>query len=389
MASKGGAAGSGIFKTARASASGNKSGAAKGPANRPSRGGTGIDVSFLKQLCDTPGVPGREERIIDLVRDYTAGWWDEEYVDPMGNFLGFVGAARKPGRSQREKSVAIACHLDQIGFYVRYIDDEGFLRVQAAGGFDTRNLFARRVRVLTASGDLVGIMNPGTKPVHIATAEERKKIPEMSEMVIDLCLPKEECKRLVRPGDPVVLEQNTVEIGDYVCGQAMDNRISPFIALNAIEAARGKNTYDIWFIGAAQEEVGLRGAQVAAQQIDAEVGIGIDVTLAVDTPGIEKSESITRLGDGVAIKVMDSSMISNRSLFEDFVALAERKKIRYQYELLPLGGTDGAALQRFGRSRRAITLSLPCRYIHTVVETVNKADLQASIDLLAAWLRGE
>jgi endoglucanase len=351
--------------------------------------GGGIDVTFLKQLCDTPGVPGREERIRALVADYTKGWWDKFYEDPMGNFIGFIKAAKKPGAKQKEKSVAIACHLDQIGFYVRYVDDEGFLRVQHAGGFDTRNLFARRVRVGTSSGDLVGIMNPGTKPVHIASAEERKKIPEVSEFVIDLCLPKDKVKQLVRPGDPVTLEQHTVEIGDYVTGQAMDNRISPFIALNAIKAAKGSNTYDIWFIGAAQEEVGLRGAQVAAQNIDAEVGIGIDVTLAVDTPGVDKADAITRLGDGVGIKIMDSSMISNRSLFEDFVSLAERKGIKYQYEVLPLGGTDGAALQRFGQARRAITLSLPCRYIHTVVETIHKGDLQASIDILAAWLRGE
>lgn len=351
--------------------------------------GGGIDVTFLKQLCDTPGVPGREERIRKLVADYSKGWWDESYEDPMGNFIGFVKAAKKPGAKQKEKSVAISCHLDQIGFYVRYVDDEGFLRVQHAGGFDTRNLFARRVLVMTGSGkDLTGIMNPGTKPVHVASAEERKKIPEVGEFIIDLCLPKDEVKKLVRPGDPVVLEQGTVELGDYVCGQAMDNRISPFVALNAIKAAKGQNTYDIWFIGAAQEEVGLRGAQVAAQNIDAEVGIGIDVTLAVDTPGVDKADAITRLGEGVGIKIMDSSMISNRSLFEDFVSLAERKKIKYQYEVLPLGGTDGAALQRFGRSRRAITLSVPCRYVHTVVETVHKNDLQASIDILAAWLKG-
>jgi endoglucanase len=363
--------------------------AAVGGGRKADNAGNGLDVTFLKQLCDTAGVPGREERLRELVRDYTRGWWDEQYDDPMGNFVGFMRAARKPGKDQREKSVAIACHLDQIGFYVRFVDENGFLRVQAAGGFDTRNLFARRVRVITSAGDLTGIMNPGVKPIHIATAEERNRIPQVSDFIIDLCLPKEEVHRRVRPGDPVVLEQHTVEIGDCVCGQAMDNRISPFIALNAIAAARGSHTYDIWFIGAAQEEVGLRGAQVAAQQLDAEVGIGIDVTLAVDTPGTDKHEAITRLGDGAAIKIMDSSMISNRSLFEDFVALAERKGIKYQYEVLPLGGTDGAALQRYGRARRAITLSLPCRYIHTVVETVHKADLQASIDLLAAWLRGE
>src|SRR5690606_24327650 len=152
------------------------------------------------------------------------------------------------------------------------------------------------------------------------------------------------------------------------------------------EKARGNTVYDIDWVGTVQEEVGLRGATVAAQTSKADVGIAIDVTLAVDTPGISKEEGITRLGNGVAIKVMDSSAISDRSLFEEFVELAERNSIKYQYEVLPLGGTDAAALQKFGPGRRSICLSVPCRYVHTVVETVHKDDLNAAVDLLAAWL---
>lgn len=347
-----------------------------------------MDVKFLKELTETPGIPGREERVRELVKKRTQGWWDELYEDAFGNLIGLVKAA-KPKRGQKEKSVIISCHLDQIGFYVRYIDDEGFLRIHPAGGFDTRNLFARRVKVCTANGDMQGILNPATKPIHIASPEERNKIPQVGDFMVDLCLPAAEVKKKVRPGDYVVIEQTTTEMGQMVCGQCMDNRISPFVGLGAIKAAKGKNAYNIWFVGSAQEEVGLRGAQVAAQALEAEVGIAIDVTLAVDTPGAKKEEAITRLGDGVAIKIMDSSSISTRSLLEDFVALAEKKKIKYQYEILTMGGTDQGALQRFGQPRRTITLSIPCRYVHTVVETVHKDDLQASIDLLAAWLMGE
>jgi endoglucanase len=342
-------------------------------------------MEFLKALCETPGVPGREERVRDLLTRHTAGWWDSTEVDCVGNLWGRLAAA-KPNHGA-EKSVILACHMDQIGFYVRYIDDEGYLRIQAAGGFDTRNLFARRVLVMTSKGgDIRGILNPATKPVHIASAEERKKIPEMSDFVIDTGLSKEKIKEIVRPGDPVVLEQTTIELGDLVTGQCMDNRISQWVGLNAIKKARGNHVYDIDWVGTVQEEVGLRGATVAAQTSKAHVGIAIDVTLAVDTPGTSKEEGITKLGNGVAIKVMDSSAISSRSLFEEFVELAERNNIKYQYELLPLGGTDAAALQKFGPGRRAICLSVPCRYVHTVVETVHKADLQAAVDLLAAWL---
>jgi endoglucanase len=344
-------------------------------------------MKFLKQLTETAGVPGREERVRELIKRHTAGWWDDLREDAMGNIIGFVKAAVRK-RGQREKGVILACHIDQIGFYVRAIDDAGFLRIQPVGGFDARNLFARRVKVLAAGGDMTGILNPATKPIHILPVEERKKIPELSEFMVDLCLPAEEVKAKVKIGDPIVIEQTTVEIGNMVTGQAMDNRIAPWVALNAIAKSKGKNSYDIWFVGSAQEEVGVRGAQVAAQSINAEVGIAIDTTLAVDTPGASKEEAITRLGDGVAIKVMDSYSISNRSLVDEFMALAQKKKIKHQMEILPLGGTDAGALQRFGPPRRAITLSVPTRYVHTIVETVHKDDLKASVELLAAWLIG-
>jgi len=344
-------------------------------------------MKFLKQLTETPGVPGREERVVELIKRHTKGWWDSLEVDRIGNLVGCVKAAKRK-RGLPEKSAMIACHLDQIGFYVKFIDDKGFLRINAAGGFDTRNLFARHVNVLARDGDLPGIMNPATKPVHVATPEERKKIPLVSEFAVDIGLPEKQAKELVRPGDPVVLEATTRKVGNLVSGQCMDNRISPWVGLNAIKKAMGKNVYDIYFIGATQEEVGLRGAHVAAQNVPAEVGIAIDTTLAVDTPGGTPEDAITRLGDGIALKVMDGSVITTKSLFDEFVALAEKKKIKFQYEILPMGGTDTAALQRFGPGRRVMCLSVPTRYIHTVTETVDMNDMHAGVDLLSAWLCG-
>jgi endoglucanase len=344
-------------------------------------------MKFLKQLTETPGIPGREERVRDLIRKHTRGWWDKLEEDAIGNLIGYVKAAKRK-RGQKEKSVIISCHIDQIGFYVRSIDENGFLRIAPAGGFDPRNLFARRVMIMTQSGDIRGILNPATKPIHVATPEERKKIPTVLEFMVDLGLSADSVKKKVSPGDPVILEQTTEKVGNLVCGQCMDNRISPWVALNAIKQVKGKNIYDIYFVGSAQEEVGLRGAHVAAQNVPAEVGIAIDTTLAIDVPGNSKEDAISELGAGIGIKVMDGSVISTRSLFDEFVALAKKKRIKYQYELLPMGGTDTAALQRFGPGRRVMCLSVPTRYIHTVVETVDMRDLKAGANLLAAWLMG-
>jgi len=361
-------------------------------------------MKFLKKLTETPGIPGREERVRDVIRNHTKGWWDHLEEDAMGNLVGVIKAAKpkkapakkttkdKSGATVTtfaEKGVILSCHLDQIGFYVRHIDDKGFLRLQAAGGFDTRNLFARRVRVLSKNGkDLPGILNPATKPIHVASPEERRKVPKVAEFVVDMGLGGKKVKSMVRPGDPVVLEQTTEMVGDLICGQAMDNRISPWVALNAIKAAKGKNVFDIYWLGSAQEEVGLRGATVAAQRLPAEVAIAIDVTLAVDTPGVSDHDTISKIGDGVAIKVMDSSSISSHTLVDEFVRIAEKKKIKFQYEILPAGGTDQGALQRNGVPRRTITLSIPCRYVHTTVESVHKKDLDAAVSLLAHWLQG-
>ena len=339
-------------------------------------------MKFLKELTETPGVPGREELVRELIKKRTKGWWNSLYEDPVGNLIGFIPSTTK-GKS---KSVIIACHLDQIGFYVRTIDSRGFLRIQQAGGFDTRNLFARRVRIMARSGEIVGILNPTVKPVHIATTEERNKIPAIAEFFIDTGMQVSEVKRKIAPGDPIVIEQNTSMVGEMICGQSMDNRISPWVGLNAIRKSRGKNKYNIYWLGSAQEEVGLRGATVAGQNIAAEIAIAIDVTLAMDTPGTSSEDTITKLGDGVAIKIMDMASISTKSLIDEFVQLAKRKKIKYQHEILPLGGTDAAALQRFGPGRRIITLSIPCRYVHTAVETVHRKDLDAAVSLLSAWL---
>lgn len=372
--------------------------------------------AFLKLLNETPGVSGREERVRDLLLSLTGDFWDETRVDPLGNLICFKRAARG-GRGRGGQAaplkVMLACHMDEIGFYVRHIDDNGFLRVQNVGGFDTRNLFARRV-VVHGKRDLVGVMNPAGKPVHIASDEERKKIPEVHEFSVDLGLPKGEVLKLVEVGDPLTLCQTTTAIGDALTGKAMDNRVALWTGINAIRLAYGlqhlsvdgedgaprKKTapaskrngtgspYDIYFVATVQEEVGLRGAVTSAFGVDPDVGIAIDVTLACDTPGVNREDAITELGRGVAIKVLDSSAISHRGLFEEFVALARKHRIPHQREILPRGGTDAGAVQRARAGTRAITLSVPTRYIHTVTETIHRKDALAAVDLLAAWLRG-
>lgn len=347
---------------------------------------------LLKRLTEASGVSGREERIRELVLAETEGMWDETRVDSMGNLICLKRARAKPrpgGKSNSKaaepQKVMLACHMDEIGFYVRFIDDRGHLRLNAAGGFDTRNLFARRVLV-QGRKDLVGVMNPGGRPVHIASDEDKKKIPEVKDFYVDLFLPRAQVEALVRIGDPVTLLQTTEMLGDAITGKSMDNRVALWTGINAIRKAGNNLKYDAYFVACVQEEVGLRGATTAAYGVNPDIGIAIDVTLACDTPGVDKEEQVTTLGGGVAIKWMDSSTISHHGLFEEFIAVAKAKKIKYQLEILPRGGTDAGALQRARAGSKAITLSIPTRYIHTVTESINRNDALAAVSLLAAWL---
>lgn len=315
------------------------------------------------------------------------GLADEVRVDALGNVIA-RRAARQGEEGAKTERVMVSAHMDEIGFLVRFVEEEGFLRLQALGGFDTRNLFARNVTVHTRGGPLPGILTPGGRPIHVSTPEDRKKIPEVPEFVVDLGLDGADVRSRVRVGDMVTLDQTARTVGNLVCGKAMDDRASVFMLLEVLrEFQNERPRHELIAVFSVQEEVGLRGAVTAAYGVQPTVGIGLDVTLALDTPGTAPHEAVTRVGGGIGIKVFDSSMISTRWLVDEFFDLAEREGIPAQLEVLPLGGTDAAEIQRSRDGVPSVTLSLPTRYIHTVVEAVHVDDLRAGIDLLSAYLR--
>jgi endoglucanase len=346
-----------------------------------------MNIDLLRKLCETPGVPGREERVRKLIEGEIGELFDSVETDAMGSLI----CTRKPTASSAAGApkVMIAAHMDEIGFYVRHVDDSGFIWVNPAGGFDPRNLFSRRVLVCGVDGDYEGVMNPGGKPVHISTPEDRKKVPELDEFFIDLGMDGDDVKDKVRIGDFVVMHEPFVDQPKKVVSKALDNRIACFIAIEATRriASNGeKHACELVCVFTVQEEVGLRGATTAANAVGADIGIGLDTTLAVDTPGVNENLRVTKHGDGVGIMVQDSSMIADHRLADNLCGVAEEREIPYQRCILPRGGQDGAAIQRAGSGARTAAVVCGTRYIHTVTESIDKIDLQAAIDLMAAWI---
>lgn len=333
-------------------------------------------MELLKRLSETPGIPGREEAIRVTVRQALSGHVDEISVDRLGNVI-----ARKKGASPK---VVVAAHMDEIGFLVSHVDEEtGFLRIEPVGGFDPRTLIAQRVAVHTRGGATYGVI--GTKPVHILTEEERKKVPEMKDLFVDVGLSGKEAKEQVQVGDPVTLVQTFADVGKLVTGKALDDRLGVYVGIEAITRLK-EHQADVYFVATVQEEVGLRGARTSAFAIAPDIGVALDVTIACDIPSVPAHEQIARVGKGAAIKVKDSASISHPGLVQFLVKLAEERKIPYQLEILPRGGTDAGAIQPAREGAAVVTISIPTRYVHTVVETASKEDIKAAIDLLVAFL---
>lgn len=333
-------------------------------------------MELLKKLTLATGVPGYEGPIRKVILDALKGHVDSAEVDLLGNVI-----AHKKGKGP---VVAIAGHMDEIGFLVSFIEEKtGFLRVQPLGGFDPVTLVAQRVLVHGKDGDLVGCI--GRKPIHILTDDEKKKPVEVNDLFIDVGMPSEEVAKKVAVGDVVTMKQDFIQYGDVVSGKAIDDRVGVYVGIEAMKRAK-KLGCDLYFVASTQEEVGVRGATVAGYRIHPQISIALDVCIAADMPGVADRDQVSQMRKGVAVSLKDARSISHPGLVRAFLDLAAKKKIPHQITLATRGGTDAGAMQLARDGSAAITLSIPTRYVHSVVETVHTGDIEAAIALLAAFL---
>lgn len=333
-----------------------------------------IDIQLLKKISETPGAPGYEQRIRAFVMEQVAPFVDDMFTDAMGNVI-----TVKKGKT--DKKVMIAAHLDEIGFIVKHIDTDGFVRFHTLGGFDPKTLTAQRV-IIHGEKDIMGVM--GCKPIHLMSAAERTKGMKIGDYFIDTGMSVEEVNKYISVGDSITRERELITMGDCVNGKSLDNRVSVYILLEMLRELKDTEVpYDIYGVFTVQEEVGIRGAEVAAHQINPDFGFGLDVTIAFDIPGAAPHEKVTSLGEGTAIKIMDSSTICDYRMVRYLKKTANKHNIKWQPEILTGGGTDTAGVQRKGQHGAiAGALSIPTRHIHQSIEMSNIADIRATIDLL-------
>lgn len=335
-----------------------------------------LNIELLDAICKAPGAPGYEQKIRALILEEIKPLVDEVEIDNMGNVY-----AIKRGKS--DKKVMIGAHMDEIGFIVTHIDDKGFIRFHTLGGFDPKTLTAQRV-LIHGKEDVLGVM--AAKPIHVMSPEERNKTPKTTDFFIDTGRSKEEVEALIKIGDPITRERSFVEMGDCVNSKSLDNRLAVFILIETLKNLKDKEVpYDIYGVFTVQEEVGIRGANVAALRIKPDFGFGLDTTIAYDLPGAAAHEKITSLGEGTAIKIMDASTIADYRMVEYMKKTADRNNIQWQPEILTAGGTDTAGIQRMTEGGSiAGAISIPTRHLHQVIEMASKKDIQYSIDLLIA-----
>ncbi len=337
---------------------------------------------LLKELTEAHGVPGFEDEAVDVMKKYIKGA-DEIFYDKLGSLI-----AKKSGTSASPK-VMIAGHIDEIGFIVKEITSEGYIKFLPLGGWWGHVALAQTVIIKTTNGDVPGII--GSKPPHILEDEERKKVMKLTDMFIDIgACDGFDVKTLgVKPGDPIIPDSRFQVMGnpDMYMSKAFDNRIGAAAAVAVInELSKVDHPNTVFGVGTVQEEVGLRGAGTAAHVIEPDVAIVADVSLAIDGPGTTKG-SPGRLGSGPSITVMDGSMIPNRHLRDLAVKTAEDNKIPFHFAALDRGGTDGGRIHMNRAGVPSIYMGVATRYIHSHTGIIHKKDFENLVKLILEMVK--
>lgn len=338
-------------------------------------------LDLLKELSDVAGVSGNEANVRKIIRTSIQEHVGEICVDNLGNLIAVKKPASGPGRAGEPLRVMVAAHMDEVGFIVVHIEKDGTLKFRTVGGIDSRIMLSKAVRI--GDGHVPGII--GAKPIHLMKSSEAKKVLAIEDLVIDIgATSKSDAEKHVALGDYVSFDAQFCRIGELVKNKAFDDR-----AGCAILAALLTEEYPFEFHAAftVQEELGLRGARVAAYDIDPDVAFVLEATIADDVPKDKDVSSVTEIGKGPAITLMDRRLFADRRLVNLLVETAQMHNIPYQFKQPGLGGTDAGAIHLTRDGIPSAVVSVPCRYIHSPASLLSPGDFQHTIELMTHTLR--
>lgn len=335
-----------------------------------------LNLPLLTALAETHGTSGHEDRVRAIVAPELEALCERVERDPLGGVIG-----HRAGTDPDGPLLMLAAHMDEIGLMVTHVDEHGYLRVLPIGGWDARTLLDQRVLV-RGRRDLEGVV--GTTPVHLLDDAARRKPLQVADLAIDVGLPAERVRELVRPGDTATRIRALRPLGDLLTGKSLDDRIGVYVMLEGLRAA-GEHRANVAAAAVVQEEVGLRGSRVAAARVRPQIAVAIDTCPADDGPGGTRTGT-TLLGKGAAIRIMDASAIGSRALVDLLERIAIEHDIPHQFHAAARGGTDTQSLQLSGEGAIAGCISIPSRYVHSSVEVVHPADVEAAVRLTAALI---
>lgn len=341
-------------------------------------------LTLLREISELDGPSGYEAPVARYVQNALSGL-AELSRDNLGSVVARLeGAAAGP-------RIMIPGHMDEIGFMVKLVTKEGFVKFAPLGGWWSQVLLAQRVRILTNKGPVLGVI--GSKPPHLLRDSKRGDVVEMQDMFIDVgATGKEQAVETfgILPGDPIVPESafRPMADPDMLLGKAWDDRAGVAMFIQALQQLKGTgHPNTVYGVGTVQEEVGLRGAQTAVELVNPDVALIAETAIAGDMPGIEEHESPVKMGQGPVIYVLDGSMIPNLRLRDLAIQTCREQELPYQTTVLERGGTDGGRIHVYARGVPSLVIGVPTRHIHSHAATMHRRDYEQCVALLVALCR--
>ncbi len=330
---------------------------------------------LLRDLTQIDGVSGNEEKVREYIRKELEGIADEIKVDRVGNLIAY-----KRGTSPKFK-LLLCAHMDEVGFIVTGYSDDGMIKFRPVGGIDERILPGKRV--LVGEKGLKGVI--GCKPIHLQEKNEREKTIKLKSMYIDIgCDKRDEAEKLVSLGEYIAFDSKYRELGaGCIKAKALDDRVGCAIIM---ELLRNRYEFDLYTAFTVQEEVGLRGSEVAAYQINPDIAIVVEGTTCSDVPDAKEYEYSTELGKGPVLTIMDRTAYADKDLVNFIYDTARKYKIDVQFKKTTTGGNDAGKIQRSRCGVKVASVSVPCRYIHSPSSVMSRKDYEDCKRLLEAVL---